>query len=274
MNRAYLILFSLYICLISPLTQASDDHSSISNAVRSEHRAAANTARDVYRHPQETLEFFGLKPDMTVLEILPGAGWYTEILAPVLQEQGKLIVASFGDDHPNDYLKGLHQKLMQKFSAESDVYGQVTAGVFQDQASKEYLPSIPDNSLDMVLTFRNTHNWIRFGGVEDVYKHFHRVLKPGGILGVVQHRAEKGADARETAENGYVPEAFIIKLAESYGFELVAKSEVNANPKDSKDHPKGVWTLPPSYRLKDVDKEKYQAIGESDRMTLRFIKLP
>ena len=138
---------------------------------------------------------------------------------------------------------------------------------------KGYLKDITDDSQDMVVTFRNTHNWIRYGGIEEAFKSFHRVLKKGGVLGVVQHRANKTDDATVSAQNGYVPEPYLIKLIESYGFELVEKSEINANPKDTKNHPKGVWTLPPSYRLKDVDKEKYTAIGESDRMTLRFVKL-
>jgi predicted methyltransferase len=134
------------------------------------------------------------------------------------------------------------------------------------------LKDISDDSQDMVVTFRNTHNWIRFGGVEDAYRAFHRVLKKGGVLGVVQHRADKGSAAKDSAQKGYVPSSYLIRLIEDMGFELVATSEVNANSKDTKDYPEGVWTLPPSYRLKDVDKEKYTAIGESDRMTLRFVK--
>ena len=246
---------------------AADDF--IEQAVTAKHRSAENKARDAYRHPAETLAFFGIKQDMKVLEILPGRAWYTDILASILKDQGELTAASFGANHPNDYLRGIHEKFEKHIGANPEVFGKVKPAVFENNG---YLNEVDDNSQDMVLTFRNTHNWIRYGGIEDVFKSFHRVLKKGGTLGLVQHRANDDADAKASAENGYVPEAYLISLIESYGFELVEKSEINANPKDTKDHPKGVWTLPPSYRLKDVDKEKYNAIGESDRMTLRFIK--
>lgn len=239
-------------------------------AISGAHRDAKNVARDVYRHPKETLSFFGIKPDMQVLEILPGAGWYTEILAPYLRDDGLLTVASFGPDHSMEYLRGLHNKLMEKLDGNPEVYGKVVLGLFQGGA---YLEDFKDESFDMVLTFRNTHNWIRFGGVEDVYRAIYRVLKSGGVLGVVQHRAEAGSDAAATAENGYVPESYLIKLLEGIGFELVDKSEINANPKDTKDHPEGVWTLPPAYRLGDENRDRYAATGESDRMTMKFVKL-
>ncbi len=239
-------------------------------AISGAHRDAKNVARDVQRHPGETLTFFGISADMEVLEILPGGGWYTEILAPYLRDDGLLAVASFGPEHPVEYLRNIHNGLVEKFNADPDNYGKVVLGQFQGEG---YLEDFEDESFDMVLTFRNTHNWIRFGGVEDVYQALYRVLKPGGILGVVQHRAEAGSDAKETAERGYVPESYLIRLLEGTGFELVDKSEINANPKDTKDHPEGVWTLPPTYRLGDEDREKYSAIGESDRMTMKFVKL-
>jgi len=247
---------------------AADDF--IEEAIAAEHRSAENKLRDTYRHPAETLAFFGIKQDMKVLEILPGRAWYTDILAPILKDKGELTAASFGANNPNDYLRGIHEKFEKYIGNNPDVFGKVKSVVFENNG---YLNTVADNSQDMVLTFRNTHNWIRYGGIEDVFKSFNRVLKKGGILGIVQHRANDGADVKASAEKGYVPEAYLIRLAENYGFELVDKSEINANAKDTKDHPKGVWTLPPSYRLKDVDKEKYTAIGESDRMTLRFIKL-
>jgi len=250
---------------------AADINSLLDHAISSDHRESSNTARDIFRHPKETLLFFGLQPDMQVLEILPGRGWYTEILAPVLAEEGELTVASFGADHPTKYLANIHKEYIKTLDANPEIYGKIKRTLFKTDT---YLAEIPDNSFDMVVTFRNTHNWIRYGGIEHIYAAFYRVLKPGGTLGVVQHRANKGADAKQTAENGYVPETTIIKLAEGFGFELVEKSEINANPKDTKDHLKGVWTLPPTYRLGDENKEKYKTIGESDRMTLRFIKLP
>ena len=259
--------------LVTFNTQAEnqDNRSLIEKAVASDHRSSENRARDQYRHPVETLLFFGMQPGMNVLEILPGMGWYTEILAPLLKDKGQLTVASFGANHPNDYLRGVHLKFEDKLNVSPDIYGKVKRVVFEENG--KYLKDVPDGSQDMVVTFRNTHNWIRFGGVEEAYRSFHRVLKKGGVLGVVQHRANKGDDAKESAQKGYVPESYLIKLLEGMGFELVDKSGINANPKDTKDYPEGVWTLPPSYRLKDTDRDKYSAIGESDRMTLRFVKL-
>ena len=242
----------------------------LDEVIASEHRDAKNVARDVYRHPGETLSFFGITPDKQVLEILPGGGWYTEILAPYLMDNGLLAVASFGPDHPVEYLREIHNRLIEKFDGQPEVYGKVQIGAFHGES---YLDDFTDASFDMVLTFRNTHNWISRGGVEDIYRSFYRVLKPGGVLGVVQHRAEAGSNAEETAEKGYVPESYMIELLEGIGFELVDKAEINANPKDTKDYPEGVWTLPPSYELGDKDRAKYAAIGESDRMTMKFVKL-
>ena len=273
LNKILTILSTLLLNFIFITQLHADTHATealVKQAMQGNHRSEQNKARDVYRHPKETLMFFGIKPDMKVLEILPGRGWYTEILAPVLKDKGQLTVASFGKNHPNDYLRGIHDDFINYLDSNPELYGKVKRELFENNG---HLREIPDNSQDMVVTFRNTHNWIRYGGIESAYQSFHRVLKKGGILGVVQHRANKGSDPKQSAEKGYVPQSYLIKLIESMGFELVDVSEINANPKDTKDHPKGVWTLPPSYRLKDVDKAKYTAIGESDRMTLRFIKL-
>jgi predicted methyltransferase len=242
----------------------------LDQAVQGEHRTVKNKARDAYRHPKETLMFFGLKADMKVLEILPGGGWYTEILAPTLKHHGLLTVASFGENNPSEYMRNVHIRYAKFLDDKPEVYGKIKRDVFEDNG---YLGNIAAESQDMVVTFRNSHNWIRFGGIEQAYGAFSRVLKKGGVLGVVQHRAEKGTDAEQTAEKGYVPEAYLIKLVESLGFKLVAKSEINANAKDTKDYPNGVWSLPPSYREKDTNRENYRAIGETDRMTLRFVKL-
>ena len=200
----------------------------INNAINSEHRTKENKTRDTYRHPNKTLLFFGIKPNIKVLEILPGRGWYTEILAPILKDNGQLTVASFGDNHPNDYLRDVHLKYIKNLDKTPSVYGNVRRIVFDEE--NHYLKDIDSNSQDMVLTFRNTHNWIKYGGVEDIYQAFHRVLKKGGILGVVQHRAHNNDDVKETAKNGYVPESYLINLAEEIGFELIEKSEINANP--------------------------------------------
>lgn len=255
--------------IISTTTLAGDISTEMDKVLQGSQRNAKNVARDIYRHPKETLMFFDLQTDMKLLEILPGRGWYTEILAPLLKDSGELTVASFGDTHPTKYLRNIHIDFMKKMNAETNTYGEVKVVVFNKSG---YLADIPDNSLDIVVTFRNTHNWIRYGGIEEIYAAFNRVLKPGGILGVVQHRADKGSDAKTTAEKGYVPESYLINLVEDAGFELVKKSDINANLADSKDYPKGVWSLPPTYREKNKDKDKYTAIGESDRMTMKFIK--
>lgn len=244
---------------------------SVEQAMWGEHRSEANMARNRYRHPVGTLEFFGLQPDMTVLEIWPGGGWYTEVLAPVLHDHGQLIVATWDPDVEGqaDYRYELPEQMAQTFAAHPDVYGAVETVYFSPPESASLGEA---ESVDMVLTFRNTHGWIGSGQAQDIFSEFARVLKPGGVLGVVQHRAAADAEASEWAKTGYVPEQTVIDLAGNAGLVLEARSEINANLRDDHDHEKGVWTLPPSYRLGEQDREKYAAIGESDRMTLRFRK--
>ena len=228
------------------------------------HRAEAERARDRYRHPVETLAFFGIRERMTVVEIYPGGGWYTRILAPFLKDQGTLYLAA---RRPGVAPRGATDALREELAARPETFGKPAFTVFE----KGEYEIEPAGSADMVLTFRNVHNWMGDGQAEEVFRAMYRALKPGGVLGVVEHRADPGPqDPR--ARSGYVTEAHVIKLAEGAGFRLAARSEINANPKDTKDHPKGVWTLPPNYALRDVDREKYAAIGESDRMTLRFVK--
>ena len=272
MNRFHIKWLTVTILLIASLPAfAEQPTEAIASAIAGEHRESKNSTRDSFRHPLETLLFFGIKPNMQVLEILPGRGWYTEILAPLLSQNGQLTVASYGAEHSHDYLKGIHLGYAKKLNQSPKVYGKTNMILFQTKAG--YLSDVATDSQDMVLTFRSTHNWIRFGNKEKaVFEAFYRVLKKNGVLGVVQHRAPKDASLKASSQKGYVPETYIIKLAEGIGFELVAKSEINSNLKDTKNHPEGVWTLPPSYRLGDKDKAKYQAIGESDRMTLKFIK--
>jgi len=227
-------------------------------------RTDAERARDRYRHPIETLAFFGIRERMTVVEIYPGGGWYTRILAPFLKDQGTLYLAA---RRPGVAPRGATDALREELAARPETFGKPVFTVFE----KGEYEIAPAGSADMVLTFRNVHNWMGDGQAEEVFRAMYRALKPGGVLGVVEHRANPGAqDPR--ARSGYVTEAYVIKLAEDVGFRLASKSEINANPKDTKDHPRGVWTLPPNYALKDVDREKYAAIGESDRMTLRFVK--
>lgn len=241
----------------------------LDEAIAGAQRSAENRARDVYRHPRETLLFFGLEPQMVVVEILPGEGWYTEILAPFLAPAGKLAIANHGTENVNDYRRNSHLALMQKLDADPALYGAVERRIMWTPTGVTLGPAA---SADMVVTFRNTHNWIREGNMEAVYSAIHEVLKPGGVLGIEQHRAAPGADAARVAERGYVPEAYLVETLEKLGFQFVAKSEINANPRDTKDYPEGVWTLPPTYRLGETDRAKYQAIGESDRMTLKFVK--
>ena len=252
----------------------------IERAMLGDHRSEANMARNAHRHPVGTLTFLGLQDGMNVMEIWPGGGWYTEVLAPVMRHHGQFIVATYDTDVPDqpEYRYRLQMELLDKFSARADVYDQVAVVPFSPPASASLGAA---DSIDLILTFRNTHGWIGDGIAESVFAEFSRVLKPGGILGVVQHRASADADPVKSAETGYVPEAAVIALAGKAGLYLEAKSEVNANPRDSRDHVGGVWTLPPGLELcKEIEdaaelaacQSKYGAIGESDRMTLRFRK--
>ncbi|MET0406580.1 MAG: methyltransferase [Cystobacter sp.] len=233
-------------------------------------RDPKNVARDAYRHPKQTLSFFGVKPDQSVVEITPGAGWYSEILVPYLRDNGRYVAAVYDDkiEGQSKYRAEQNAKLRAKFSGNTEVFGSPEVRAF-DPASPVFGP---EGSADTVLTFRNAHNWVSADAAPAYFKAFFNVLKPGGVLGVVDHRAKPGTDLATQSKSGYLTEELVIKLAEDAGFKLEDKSEINANPKDTADHPNGVWSLPPSNRHEEADKEKYQAIGESDRMTLRFIK--
>ena len=231
-------------------------------------RTDAERARDKYRHPAETLSFFGLKPDMHVVELVPGGGWYTAILAPYLHDKGALAI-TMGDPNGAPDNEGTKQaQAMQQRLAGNPSFDKVTTVRWDPQN----LNLGPDGSADMVVTFRNIHNWVPGGTAPNVFTAIAKVLKPGGVLGVEDHRASKDLTTKEIDDSGYVSEAQVIALAKAAGLELDGRSEVNANPKDTKDYPKGVWTLPPTFANKDVDHDKYAAIGESDRMTLRFRK--
>ncbi|KYG66306.1 methyltransferase [Bdellovibrio bacteriovorus] len=263
-----LVGIALAACSSKPTQAPAPAHgpfpSTISEALNSHFRTAGNEKRDQYRHPAETLEFFGLKPDMTVVEISPGAGWYAEILAPYLSTQGKYIAAAV----PVSVYAG-GQKFLDWTKSHPELESKITV---VDFAPPKMVSIGEDNSADMVLTFRNVHNWTSSGGEKEAFKAFFKVLKPGGVLGVVEHRAGKNQKQDKKYKSGYVPEKEVIRMAEKAGFKLVAKSEINANPKDTKNYPKGVWTLPPSYAEGDKNRERYAEIGESDRMTLKFMK--
>jgi predicted methyltransferase len=233
------------------------------------HRSAENRARDAARHPLDTLLLFGLKPDMTVAEIWPGAdGWYTEILAPLLAGAGKLYVAQMPAAPGNEFVTASLARYSAKLAARPDLYGKVSLTTLGPAGSE----IAPPGSCDLVVTFRNIHNWMNLGYAKDAFDAMNRALKPGGILGVVEHRADPAKPQDPRASNGYVNEDYAIQLIESAGFELVERSEINANPKDTKDYEQGVWTLPPTLRQGNRDREKFEAIGESDRFTLKFRK--
>ncbi len=262
-------LFTAGLLLVFPRAYAQPPDAALQAAITGQQRALANVARDRYRHPYETLMFFGMRPDLKVIELWPGLGWYTEILAPYLSRRGHLTVASFGADNPVPFRARLHAKFMDKLGANRAIYDRVSV-VTLDPPERTDLG--PAGSADRVLTFRNLHNWINDDALDAVFRAVFRVLKPGGVFGVVEHRGIAGEDVKASARQGYVPEAYVIETLEAIGFRLAGRSEINANPRDDRRHPKGVWTLPPSYRLGDTGRAKYAAIGESDRMTLRFVK--
>tara|TARA_B100000927_G_scaffold16216_1_gene12713 strand:+ start:3159 stop:3941 length:783 start_codon:yes stop_codon:yes gene_type:complete len=253
------ILFSIIFLALASLTVADE----LRSAVDSKDRSEKNVARDEFRKPYETLSFFQLEPDMTIVELSPGGGWYTEILANYIRESGNLIAAHFSKDSERAYFRNSRIKFEKKVK-ENNLYQKVTVVDLNSDLSD---PS----SVDAVLTFRNLHNWLG-PNMDKIFSNSFNVLKPGGLFGIVEHRAKAGTSMENMKKSGYVTEQHAIKIAKKHGFELLAKSEINANPKDSADHPRGVWTLPPVLRLKEKDKEKYLAIGESDRMTLLFRK--
>ncbi|MBH8564920.1 class I SAM-dependent methyltransferase [Nostoc sp. CENA67] len=248
----------------SEKSTAFDSTTTLQTILASSHRSPQNRWRDKYRHPAETLEFFGLRPNMTVVELWPGGGWYTEIIAPFLKQSGQLIVTNFAPSQSKPALA-----FQQKLAADPEVFGKVKVVEINPP---NQLTLAPDNSVDMVVTFRNIHNWVSAGYADQVYAAAYKALKPGGILGVEEHRGKVGISLQDSIKTGYMSENAVIAAVEKAGFKLVGKSEINANPKDTKDYPGGVWTLPPTLSQGQKDRQRYLAIGESDRMTLKFIK--
>src|SRR5690606_9969578 len=255
-------------CTTSP-PQSTTSSQDLAAVLAGEHRSAANRTRDRHRHPKETLEFFGLRPDMTVVEVWPGTGWYTEILAPVLRERGKLYAAQM-DPTAGEYVRNVVEPYRTKLSARPDLYDRVTITTLSPTGNE---PIAPPGSADLVVTFRNLHNWMMFGWERQALAAMHAALKPGGILGIVEHRGDPAVPQDPKALSGYVNEDFAIELIESVGFKLVGRSDVNANPKDEKNYEKGVWTLPPTFAAGEQDRARYAEIGESDRFTLKFEKI-
>jgi predicted methyltransferase len=257
----------LSACVAVPLAAqssppaAQNQASTLSAALAAPTRTPAKVARDKYRHPAETLGFFGVKPSDMVVELWPGGGWYTEVLAPYLASSGSLHVVPPA---------GRYDERIRTKVASDPVYRKVQIATFNTGQPT----SIAADSADVVMTFRNVHSWLDSEApiADAVFAEAFRVLKPGGTLGVVEHRLGEDADDARQLTTGYVKVSTVRRLAEKAGFQFVGSSEINANPKDTKDYPEGVWTLPPTFRLGDKDREKYLAIGESDRMTIKFVK--
>jgi len=275
--KSFKFLFTAALSTIAlSLTQFSlaDHHGaatakSLAQWAEGEHRSESNRVRNESRNPVETLEFFGLAADMTVIEILPSRGWYTEIMAPYLRDHGKYYAAHFSPNASASYMPPNLRNFEEKITADPDLYGKITV---RHLNPPNEVTIAPPASADMALTFRNVHNWIMAGQEHEYFATFYKALKPGGVLGVVEHRAKPDAGMDVMRTSGYVTEAYVKKVAATAGFEFAGNSELNANPKDPTVHPEGVWTLPPNYRMGDVDRDKYMTIGESDRMTLKFVK--
>lgn len=267
--KPWRITTALLASLLFAGPAAAHDHDALDKAIAGDHRDPANASRDGARHPKETLEFFGFEQGLTVVEVSPGGGWYTEILAPAVRGHGKLIAAHFPEDSASEYAQRSRAAFLAKLAAAPAVYDEVDVTGYV--AGSENALGTPGGA-DLVVTFRNMHSLLRAGTLDAFLADAFAVLKSGGVLGIVQHRAPAGTDPEAGKDSGYLPQAWIIEQAEAAGFRLAATSELNANPRDTADHPGGVWALPPTFRNGDADREKYAAIGESDRMTLRFVK--
>ena len=271
--QKYFLAFLTALGLIIPNSLVADHHREATLTLEAlsngHHRSEQNRARNDYRHPAETLAFFGLEKDITAVEILPAGGWYTEIIAPYLAGEGKLYVAHFSPNSSLPYAAGSLQGFEEKITNSPEIYGKIT--VRHIDPPHEVVIAPPE-TVDLAMTYRNVHNWIMVGQELEYFETFYAALKPGGILGVVEHRALPGSSMQVMETTGYVTEQYVKEIAMKAGFEFVASSEINANPKDLTKYSEGVWSLPPTYRLGDQDRERYSKIGESDRMTLKFQK--
>ena len=253
-------------CAVTSTREATAQ--ALDNILADPHRSEADRARDRYRHPKDTLLFFGVRPEMTVLEVWPEPGWYTDIIAPLVRDRGKYYAAVMEPDPASQFVTGRLASFRNKLAADPTLYGNATIVTFPAHGGDV----VPPGSIDLVVTFRNIHNWMSEGTASEAFATIFKALKPGGMLGVVDHRGSPGVPQDPKAKSGYVSEEYAIKLIEAQGFRLLGTSEINANPKDTKDYEQGVWTLPPTFRLGDKDRDKYTEIGESDRFTLKFEK--
>jgi predicted methyltransferase len=247
------------------------DSASLDASIAGPQRADKARARDAYRHPKETLAFFDVQPTQTVLEIAPGGGWYTDVLAPYLRGQGHLYEAQYLSTLPElaEEDRDTDAAFNRKIAGAPGVYGNLVVGTLH---AGQFSGFDAQGRFDCVLTFRNIHNWLKDGQLDANLRAFHAALKPGGVLGVEEHRAPPGTSVQQMIDTGYMTQAYVIERVQAAGFVLDATSEINANPRDTKDYPHGVWSLPPTYKGGDADRARYAAIGESDRMTLRFVK--
>lgn len=258
--------------VLTRATQVSSvDTTALLAAIDGPQRGDKAKARDVYRHPLETLNFFDVGPTQTVLEIAPGGGWYTDILAPYLHDRGHLYEAQYVSTSAElaNADRATDAAFVRKLAAMPALYGNVVVGTLR---AGEFAGFGANGEADRVLTFRNIHNWMKDGQFDANLRAFYRALKPGGVLGVEEHRARPGTSLQQMIDTGYVTEAYVIEHAQAAGFVLAGRAEINANPNDTKDYPHGVWSLPPTYAGGAADKARYAAIGESDRMTLKFVK--
>lgn len=274
-TRKTVLLSLLFSCIaFSSAADTAGQLTEFQQFADSAQRSEEHIQRNQYRHPAQTLQFFGLQPQMSVLEIWPGHGWYTEILAPFLKEQGKLTLAQFRrndgslKDERSIFWARVSERLAQRIADNAEYFGEpemieLDPPLFYPQQNEQY---------DMVLTFRNAHIWNESGNLFATLQSIFAALKPGGILGMVEHRAARLSDISSSAVEGYLDESYVIEAAELAGFTLVESSELNANPADTKNYPKGVYALPPTLAMGNYNKAEYMRIGESDRMTLKFVK--
>jgi predicted methyltransferase len=272
-RRAVVLLASAAAPLHSPLRAQTATDDALAAAVNGAHRTPAYRARDAARHPLETLRFAGLMPEHTAIELAPGGGWYTEILAHYLRERGQLYAAHYARDDLNAGRRRARAAFEERLARNPALYDRVKLGSLPAPPAYDQLADIhPTGGADAVLTFRNIHNWLEAGHLDESLRTFARALKVGGSFVVEEHRAAPGTPLQAMKDSGYVTEDLVIERARAAGLDLVARSEINANPRDTKDHAKGVWALPPTLSDGAVDREKYLAIGESDRMTHRYVK--